>query len=45
MISLDKLPEDWTIGSPYGYNDEEIEVYAKLSGREEGKIKSKYTVS
>ena len=37
MVNLDKLPEDWAIGSPYGYNDDEIELYAKLFGKEKGK--------
>jgi len=39
MINLDTLPKDWAIGSPYGYNDDEIEAYAKLFGREKGTIK------
>ena len=38
MVNLDKLPEDWAIGSPYGYNDDEIDLYAQLFGKEKGKI-------
>jgi len=38
MTALDEIPDDWAIGSPYGYNDDEIEAYARLFGREKGKI-------
>lgn len=40
MVALDSVPEDWAIGSPYGYStDDEIELYGKLFGKEKGAIK------
>jgi hypothetical protein len=40
MVSLDSLPEDWAIGSPYrdAKSKEYIEPYIKLFGKEKGVI-------
>ncbi|MDP2984672.1 MAG: hypothetical protein Q8O92_15235 [Candidatus Latescibacter sp.] len=40
MVSLDTLPEDWAIGSPYrdAKSKEYIEPYIKLFGKEKGAI-------
>ena len=42
LVDIDKIPEDWAIGSPYrGYSKKEqdwIELYANYFGREKGKL-------
>lgn len=42
MVRLSEIPEDWAIGSPYGFYDagSQIDMYARLFGKESGRIKS-----
>jgi hypothetical protein len=42
MVRLAEIPEDWAIGSPYGFgNNGPIDAYARLFGKEEGEIQPK----
>jgi hypothetical protein len=43
MVSLAEIPEDWAIGSPYGFNEtsSQIDIYEKLFGKETGRLKPK----